>query len=542
MNKRKVIPMALAAFLAVSAGSFSVSADQGLTEAVSLNPASGMPEFISGSLTYASEEQPLEIVLSYLESEESVYQNIDAEDFQVITEETDELGFTNIKLQQLHQGIPVYGSVLAAHIREDGVLTSISGELVQDLPEINEQNIAGLLNPEKASALILADLEGKLKTVPEINQNESPTLVFYEGNGEAKLAYSSRIEFLSPEPGNYSYMIDAENGTVLASANQIHTADPEGENSRTRGKGVLGDIKKLNTVKNKGGTFLLDRTRGKGIATYDAKNMLTIPGTLWLDTDHKLNSTYDRAAVDAHAYAGQTFDYYHKVHKRSSYDGKGARVISTVHYGEAYNNAFWSGSQMVYGDGDGILFTSLSGSLDVVAHELTHAVTQTTAQLIYQGDSGALNESMSDIFGAIIEGHYSKRPDWLIGEDIYTPKQAGDALRSLSDPTANGLPDHYTKRYLGTDDFGGVHINSSITNKAAYLLANGGTHYKVKVNGIGTAKTGKILYRTLTQYLTPNATFRQYRAAAIEAATDLYGHDSREAASVKASFSAVGLK
>ncbi|MBW9235138.1 peptidase M4 family protein, partial [Leptospira santarosai] len=146
-----------------------------------------------------------------------------------------------------------------------------------------------------------------------------------------------------------------------------------------------------------------------------------------------------------------------------------------------------------------------------------------------------------DIFGTLVEYHFNNNPDWQIGEDIYTPGTSGDALRSMADPTQSGDPDHYSKRYVGTQDNGGVHWNSGISNKAAYLLSNGGTHYGVSVAGIGNDKSGKIFYRTLTQYLTPNSTFAQYRVAAVQAATDLYGASSTEVSSVKAAFTAVGV-
>lgn len=196
---------------------------------------------------------------------------------------------------------------------------------------------------------------------------------------------------------------------------------------------------------------------------------------------------------------------------------------------------------MVYGDGDGNTFVPLSGALDVIAHELTHAVTDTSADLIYQNESGAINESMSDIFGTLVEYHFNNKPDWQVGEDIYTPNVAGDALRSMEDPTLSGDPDHYSKRYTGTGDYGGVHINSGISNKAAFLLANGGTHYGVTVAGIGNDKAGDIYFRTLTQYLTPNSNYSHFRVSTIQAATDLYGASSAEVASVKAAFSAVGV-
>ncbi|TGU90758.1 peptidase M4 family protein, partial [Mesorhizobium sp. M00.F.Ca.ET.186.01.1.1] len=199
------------------------------------------------------------------------------------------------------------------------------------------------------------------------------------------------------------------------------------------GTGVLGDSKQFETSLQSGKYVMKDTTRGKGIETYTAKNRSTLPGTLMSDSD---NNWTDGAAVDAHAYAQQVYDYYKNVHNRNSYDNKGALIRSTVHYGNNYNNAFWNGSQMVYGDGDGSTFISLSGGLDVVAHELTHAVTEKTAGLVYQYESGALNESLSDIFGAMIDDD-----DWLMGEDIYTPGTNGDALRSLEDPTEYGDPD-----------------------------------------------------------------------------------------------------
>jgi thermolysin len=381
-----------------------------------------------------------------------------------------------------------------------------------------------------------------------VDKQVGPQLTVYVKGGEAKYAYSTEFQFLHPEPGNYQYFIDAKTGDVLDSFNQIHEAKPTygvtaptGTTSTATGKGVLGDTKSFTTLINSNGSYLVDKTRGGGIFTYDASNRTRTPGTLWLDADNVYNAAYDAAAVDAHAYAAETYDYYKEVHNRNSYDGNGAQMISTVHYGRSYNNAFWNGSQMVYGDGDGVQFTSLSGGLDVIAHELTHAVTDTTADLIYQNESGAINESMSDIFGTIVEYHANNNPDWQIGEDIYTPGTAGDALRSMADPTLNGDPDHYSKRYTGTGDNGGVHINSGISNKAAYLLANGGTHYGVTVSGIGNAKTADIFYRTLTQYLTPSSNYSHYRVSTVQAATDLYGAASAEVASVKAAFSAVGV-
>ena len=538
--------------VALSAAMAPVSAapNSASSEKIHVNQKSKAPDFISGKLTAPSQKSAKEIVFGYLAQKQGIYKfsNDPSSSFKVVAQSKDELGFTNVRLQQIYKGVPVFGSVVTAHVDSNGVLTAVSGEVASDLDKKQALKSGAEISRADALNTASADLAEKVGQAPVLEHEAKPEFVIYVKDGESKFAYAVEFEFLSPEPGNYQYFVDAQTGKILNSYNQLHEAkgsqgvtSPTGTNTVGTGKGVLGDTKSFNTVTNSNGSYLVDRTRGNGIFTYNAKNRTQTPGTLWLDADNVLNAAYDGAAVDAHAYAAQTYDYYKNVHSRNSYDGNGAQLISTVHYGRNYNNAFWSGSQMVYGDGDGSTFIPLSGALDVIAHELTHAVTDTTADLVYQNESGAINESMSDIFGTLVEYQFNNNPDWLIGEDIYTPGTAGDALRSMADPTKQGDPDHYSVRYTGTGDYGGVHINSGISNKAAYLLSNGGTHYGVSVAGIGNDKTGKIFYRTLTQYLTPNSTFAQYRVASVQAATDLYGASSSEVASVKAAFTAVGV-
>ena len=544
--------LSLAAIVALSAAMTPVSAatGSGSSEKIHVNQKSKVPDFISGKLTAPSQKSAKEIVFDYLAQKQGIYKfsKDPFSSFKVLEQSKDELGFTNVKLQQIFKGVPVFGSVVTAHVDSNGVLTAVSGEVAPELDKKQVLKSGAKIKRSDALNIASVDLAKKIGQAPVLEHEAKPEFVVYAKDGEAKFAYAVEFEFLSPEPGNYQYFVDAQTGDILNSYNQLHEAkaspgvtSPTGTNTVGTGKGVLGDTKSFNTVTNTSGSYLVDNTRGKGIFTYNGKNRTTTPGTLWLDADNVLNAAFDAPAVDAHAYAAQTFDYYKNVHGRSSYDGNGAQLISTVHYGRNYNNAFWSGSQMVYGDGDGSTFIPLSGALDVIAHELTHAVTDTTADLVYQNESGAINESMSDIFGSLTEFHFNNNPDWLIGEDIYTPGTAGDALRSMADPTLQGDPDHYSVRYTGSGDYGGVHINSGISNKAAYLLSNGGTHYGVSVAGIGNDKTGKIFYRTLTQYLTPNSTFSQYRVASVQAATDLYGASSSEVSSVKAAFTAVGI-
>ncbi|PFA68448.1 bacillolysin [Bacillus sp. AFS015802] len=554
--KKKVVALGLTAGLMMSpvlaSEAFGAS---GVSEKVNFNSQLGTPQFISGQLTKASSKAPETIVFDYLTEKQKMFKfKGDAKlSFQVKEKQKDDLGFTYLRIQQVYKGTPVYGAVLTAHVNKEGVLTALSGATIANLDDRQNLKQSKKISKKEAVATGEKDLVQAVGSQPDYEYAPKSDSVIYVKNGEAHYAYLVNYNFLAPEPGNWNYFVDAVTGDVLGKVNEIHEANNGagkpgggggavgGTDTVGSGKGVLGDTKSLNTYLSSSIYYLQDRTRGNGIFTYDASNRTRLPGSLWADSDNVFNASYDAAAVDAHYYAGTTYDYYKNTHNRNSYDGNGAALKSTVHYGRNYNNAFWNGQQMVYGDGDGSTFISLSGGLDVIAHELTHAVTDTTADLIYQNESGAINESMSDIFGTLVEYDANNNPDWEIGEDIYTPTKSGDALRSMSDPAKYGDPDHYSVRYTGTQDNGGVHINSGIGNKAAYLLSQGGTHYGVKVTGIGTDKTGKIYYRALTQYLTPSSNFSQLRSAAVQAATDLYGAGSAEVASVNAAYNAVGV-
>ncbi|MCW2973370.1 MAG: family peptidase [Thermoleophilia bacterium] len=243
--------------------------------------------------------------------------------------------------------------------------------------------------------------------------------------------------------------------------------------------------------------------------------------------------TGDKAVDAAHDNAKLVHDFYAEVLGRDSIDGKGMEMKSVVHYGDQYNNAYWDGEKMTYGDGDGELLGPLSGSLDVVGHEMTHGVTEHTAGLNYEGQSGALNESWSDVFGELIEQwsdnragfgtvDAAKAADWLIGEDVFTPKIKGDALRSMRAPgTAydtkewgkDDQPAHMKDYYKGSQDNYGVHINSGIPNKAAYEIG-------VK---LGSEKLAKVWYDALTTSLGPDSDFSDAAAATIASAAKLYG-------------------
>jgi bacillolysin len=543
MRKKKWVSMGIAASLLAGALAAPASAQ---TEEVKLkvNSQFGTPAFLTGKLTAPSKSSAQQILFDYVNSHKSSFKlgNKKAEEsFSIIESTTEANGNKVLRLQQNYNGVPVWGYTQVAHINKDGVLTVISGEVVPELDKQEKLKSKKQINANKAVAIAV----GALGLTPQFEKAPKAEKVVFMKEGTAHYAYLVNLNYLSPEPGNWNFFIDAESGEIINRYNDMH--EVTGTNTTGTGKGVLGDSKTLNLTLSSGKYYMQDNTRGNGIFTYDMKNRtflpeLYLPGTLYSGTDNVFDSTYDQAVVDAHYFAGVTYDYYKNTFGRNSYDNNGAQIKSSVHFNKNYNNAFWNGSQMVYGDGDGTTFIPLSGGIDVVAHELTHAVTDTSSDLVYQNESGALNEAMSDIFGTLVEYYNGKNPDFEIGEDIYTPATAGDALRSMSNPAKYQDPDHYSVRYTGTGDNGGVHINSGIINKAAYLLSEGGSHYGVSVTGIGRAKLGAIFYRMNTVYLTSSSNFSQARAAAIQAATDLYGASSQEVTSVNQAFNAVGIQ
>jgi bacillolysin len=546
--KKKVLALGLTLGLVASAYSPAASfAAPNVLSNYKYNELVGSPEFISGKLSNPSSKSAENVVLDYVNGNKDKFKlgSKSAKDSLKITSSNkDKLGGTALRLQQVYDGVPVWGAAQAALVSNDGILTVFSGTVTPNLEEKNGLKKEKKINANQAIKIAQTDLG----YAPDYEKKPSAELVVLTQGDDAVYAYLVNLNFLEPKPGNYNYFVDAATGEILDKYNDLHEAKPGGGNGITgtnttgSGVGVLGDSKSLNMLISSSTYYLQDNTRGNGILTYDAANRSRTPGSLWSSVDNLLNAKYEAPAVDAHYYAGKTYDYYKNVFNRNSYDNRGGALKSTVHYGRNYNNAFWNGTQMVYGDGDGTTFIPLSGGLDVVAHELTHAVTDTSSDLIYQNESGALNEAISDIFGTIVEYYEGKNPDYEIGEDIYTPAKANDALRSMSDPTKYGDPDHYSKRYTGTSDNGGVHTNSGIINKAAYLLAVGGTHYGVTVPGIGNDKLGAIYYRANTVYLTASSTFSQARAALVQAAADLYGAGSAEVNAVNKSFDAVGVK
>jgi len=279
---------------------------------------------------------------------------------------------------------------------------------------------------------------------------------------------------------------------------------------------------------------------------YTANNGRLLPGTL-VRTEGSLPST-DSTVNDAYTYTGVCYDYYYQTFGRDSYDNRGATMISTVHYGNDYNNAFWNSEQMVFGDGDGVTFSDFAADLTVVCHELTHAVVEYTAALIYSKESGALNEGFADIFGFsayMYQYGADTQYQWMIGAECYTPNKAGDALRYMNNPPLDGSSYDYYPGYTGILDNGGVHWNSGIANLAYVLAVQGGTHPQDKstifVNGIGTSAAEQIFYTVLAQYLSADSQFADARAASVTAARAAYGTGSKQAQTANDCWEAVGV-
>jgi bacillolysin len=463
--------------------------------------------------------------------------------FERVKSEGDELGMVHDQYQQFHKGVKVEFGTYKVHSK-GGEVVSISGEF----SKLNNLNTKPSLNEKAALAKAIASV-GASKYMWESDASLMPKgeLVIVYG----KLAYKFDIYAEAPLSRADIY-VSAENGAVVFSnaiikhANAVGTASTRYSGSRSIGTGTTT-----------GGYNLVDLTRGSGISTFNSKTTKTYPTTHFVDADNSwteyANTAKDNAALDAHWGAQQTYDYFLAKHARNSYNNAGAAIKSYVHYDVAYDNAFWNGSVMTYGDGSGTNFDALT-SIDVAGHEIGHAVCTFTANLVYSNESGAMNEGFSDIWGACIEAYarnsnVANTATWLIGEDI--ERRAGHAsLRSMSNPNVEGQPDTYlgTSWYSGTGDNGGVHYNSGVLNHWFYRLVVGGSGTNDKgtafnvtpiVGGLDAA--AKIAYRTESVYLTSSSTYSIFASKVVIAATDLYGAGSSQVVAVQAALTAVGL-
>ena len=452
----------------------------------------GVPFMLKGSLDNANGLQGIAAAF-----------RVNATDLVMKRTTVDEQGNTHIRYGQTKNGLPVVGGELIIHKDASGKIfmangSARDGEIVPAMARISG---------EAARAAALDSTVGR-----HIASEGDARLVYIrsEKDNRLKLAYHVVVTGEGLDlPIRDNVYVNALTGAIEATHSEIHSA--------------------------------------KNRAVYSANNGTSLPGTLKrseggaVTGDAHVDGNYD--------HLGTTYDCYSVNFGRDSYNGAGAQLRSTVHYSTNYTNAFWNGSQMVYGDSDGVQSKPLGLSLDVTVHELTHAVTSSESNLTYSNESGALNEGLSDIFGAYCEswkrGWVVDAAVWMVGDDVWTPNTQGDALRYMANPTQDGSSkDYYPTRYTGTSDNGGVHWNSGIANLAFVLLSQGGTHPRgvttTQVTGIGIQKAGQIFYRANRDLMTASTTFAQAKTYTEQAATQL-GYTTAEVASVSAAWTAVGV-
>jgi YVTN family beta-propeller protein len=398
---------------------------------------------------------------------------------------------TVVRFQQIHNGIPVLGGELIVHLDASRNILAVAGKT---LP--NAGSPPSAVVDATAAARTALDLVASAYGLPADSLTTSapqlwtyaPALLGGE-DGPAVLVWRMDVLTRGLSPVRELVLVDAQQGSVRLHFNQVET------------------------IRNR--------------LTYTTGNTQNLPGNPVCDESNPTCVGGDADAVAAHLYAGDTYDFYASNYGRDSLDNAGLTLTSTVHYGPiGFLNAFWNSAQMVYGDG-------FSQADDIVGHELTHGVTQYTSGLFYYYQSGAINESLSDVFGELIDqsnGHGNDTPEvrWLIGEDI----PGIGAIRNMKDPTAFNDPDRMTSAFYTRDDAdnGGVHRNSGVNNKAAYLMVDGGTFNGQTVAALGALKVGKIYYEVQTHLLTSGSDYGDLSDALYQGCTNLVGTSAITAA------------
>ncbi len=478
--------------------------------------------------------------------------------WKLIRNDADDIGMNHRRYQQYYQQVKVVTGEYILHERQGRVVSAngmfYRGINLSTVPSFTEKNaLDAALRTIGASKYLwqasAAEQElwlghahasaypkGELVVIPQ-------TAEFNKTKANV-LCWAFDVYSIAPHE-RWMVYVNAQNGEVVFRENRICTITVNGT-AVTRYSGT--QTIKVDSV-SATNYRLRDASRGGGVETYNLANGTTYVNTDFTDTDNNWNpGAPDNAALDAHWGAEKTYDYYMSVHNRNSYNNLGSVLRSYVHYSSGYNNAFWNGSVMTYGDGDGSTFSPLT-EMDICAHELTHGVTSTSSNLTYSYQSGALNESFSDIFGVTVD--FFARPaqaNWTMADQSYTPATPGDGIRYMNNPNLAGDPDTYlgTNWYTGTGDNGGVHYNSGVQNFWYYLLCQGGTGtndngFAYNVASITMTKARMIAFRNNTFYLTSGSQYSDAGYYSLQAATDLYGPCSPEAYAVKNAWDAVGV-
>jgi Zn-dependent metalloprotease len=474
--------------------------------------------------------------------------------FELLDQQTDALGFTHYRYRQTYKGIPIENSMYIVHVK-NGMITGLSGEIAVDFNDTRTYETSAALSERQGISVALkkvaareymwqdAHMEQRLKEQtrnPAASFAPNAALVWFnEGEGinprNLRLAY--KVDVYAKEPlSRADHFIDAQTGEYLGRKDKIYYTDAVGtattaySGSQTIHSDFTGSSYRLR-----------DYTKGSGVITRHGES-----GSKGLDyTSSSANwalTGTSQAALDAHYGVSQTYSFYLANFNRNSYNGTGGALYSYVNISGTVDNAYWDGSAMNFGTRSTGAPGGVTG-IDVTGHELTHGVTQTTSNLTYSGESGAMNESMSDIMGKSVQ-FWSKPGDvnWQLSNDMNW------IIRDMSNPNLKQQPDTYkgTYWYTGTSDNGGVHTNSGVGNYMFYLLVNGGSGTNdlgnsFSVTGIGLAKADQILYRSETVYLTSSSKYADWRTACVNAATDLYGAGSNEVTQVMNAWYAVGI-
>jgi bacillolysin len=468
-------------------------------------------------------------------------------------------GRTHERADQYYRGVRVFGGDVARQLR-GGATESIFGTIYEGI------------DIDSTPAIDEAGARARLGSRVGRDLDETPAELVVLPLDAGGYALTWRFRIVS-RGDTRQYFVGAQTGATV-----LEYSDRQTQSAVGRATGVLGDSKKISVHAASGQFQTADDLRPPTIQTYDMKgdpvrtdnfligriNLST--NDLGTDSD---NDWTDAALSDAHIYEGYTYDYYFKRFGRKGLNNADIRMQGLVHpvrrsdfqiyiddYEDYFVNAFYAGGGViVFGEGlppnitlGGQTWDYLAGSLDVVAHELSHGVTEFSANLIYRNESGALNESFSDMMGTSVEfffqppGNGPLKADYQLGEDVIRP----GGIRSMSDPGSFGDPDHYSKRFLGSADNGGVHTNCGISNQAFYLAIEGGINRTsgLSVQGVGGAnreQIEKVFYRAFTQLMPANSTFSIARAATIQAARDLYPSTSAVEQAVTQAWTAVGV-
>ena len=515
------------------------------TPANALLPANTNAKFKNTNVS----ETVKDLSFSYLKEISAITKMSDPiNQFSISSIESDELGYTHIRMQEVFKGVKVYGGEVVIHLSKNGRGIRFNGNY--DIIPAN-LNLTPKISSSNAIQNAINDLSRKTP-IQKFSAIQSKLLdynapmidtVIYKKSVDNNYALTYYITIHPNIVQRFEYFVDAQTGIILNSFESSCTIDGPRTSTALDLNGVSRTINSYLT----GSSYsLVDvtksmynaTTKSGSIYTLDAKNTT---GTQSIDEITNTTNTWTNpTAVSAHFNAGVAFDFYKKNHARNSIDGIGGTIYSVINVpdqtsGKAMDNASWNGKFISYGNGD-LVFKPLAGSLDVAGHEMTHGVVEKTAGLEYNGQSGAIDESMSDIFGCMIDS-----TNWTIGESILknTTYFKSGAMRSLKDPHNGGKslndmgwqPKHMSEYYYGSEDDYGVHINSGIPNYAFYLLAN---------STVGRYNASKIFYRALTKDLTKKSQFIDLRLAVIQAAKEIFPNTDADL-QVAASFDAVGI-